>query len=346
MARILKVGQSDYRVCVQQSGNIILDTGNNVGLVTITGDLVVNGEMTTINTTNLAVEDNIITLNTGEDPDHFGITLTVSGFEIERGSALNAQFLFDESIEHYDFASASRIPGTFSCRLEDGSISNLQLSGMTIDPNVNFAFDMQDTTKTLRIVGSSDYSSLVVNDNDIPNKKFINDYVSAGLIVPGMADVDRIYFADNGIEKSRVQATNIEGVIFAIDGVNEATLTSNGFTVHHGPGLGGINIFNNVITNYSDTLTLRATTNFVEVDAVLKLDHQSVFDNTPAVGVSKIYSRGSLTALNQTPGNTGIFISNAVTSDSVNWNPDSSSYITGKDELVSKNRALLFSMIF
>ena len=353
MARILNVGHSDYRVRVQSGGNIILDTGINAGLVTITGDLLVSGNTTTINTTNMNIEDNIIRLNTGEDPDHAGITLSTSGIEIDRGSLSAARFLFDENVSHYDPYADDRVDGTFSVRLADETLSSIQMVGVTIDPNVTFTFDMQDTTKTLRIVGSDNYESYVLNDNDIPNKKYINDYIQAGIIIPGQADVDRIYFSTppggEDHETARVQATATL-IDFAINKVTEARIDLTGFTVVHGNGAsGGINLYGDTITNLSGTLKLTGSgvlTNYVEIESTLKLDNISSFDNTPVIGTTKLYSRSGLTALNQTPGKTGIFISNKVTESSVNWNPDSSAYITGKDELVAKNRALLFSMLF
>lgn len=95
-------------------------------------------------------------------------------------------------------------------------------------------------------------------------------------------------------------------------------------------------------------MILAGSSGFIEVNSILKLNDRSTFDYTPVTGTSKIYSRSSLTLteLNQTPGRTGIFVSNGVTAESKNWDPDTSTYITGKDELVAKNRALLFSMLF
>ena len=52
---------------------------------------------------------------------------------------------------------------------------------------------MQNGSGTVRITNSTNYESRVTNDNDIPTKKYLDDYVSAGLVVSGQADVDRIY---------------------------------------------------------------------------------------------------------------------------------------------------------
>ena len=63
--------------------------------VIIQGNLTVNGTTTSVNTDNLAIEDNVIVLNAGETGA--GVTLGFSGIEIERGTENNARFLFREA---------------------------------------------------------------------------------------------------------------------------------------------------------------------------------------------------------------------------------------------------------
>jgi hypothetical protein len=99
MSKIVKVSQSDYRLKVKDSGTITLDTGLDVGLVVITGDLLVKGNTTTIDTANLQVEDNIILLNKGEGGA--GVTEGTAGIQVDRGSVEDAQFLWDETIDKW-----------------------------------------------------------------------------------------------------------------------------------------------------------------------------------------------------------------------------------------------------
>ena len=60
--KLVQVRDGDYKLQVQNGGQIVLDTGNGFGQVYITGDLYVNGLTTTINSTTLTVDDNIICL--------------------------------------------------------------------------------------------------------------------------------------------------------------------------------------------------------------------------------------------------------------------------------------------
>jgi hypothetical protein len=64
------------------------------GSLTVTTDLIVNGTTTTVNTTDLVVTDNTIMLN--KDEAGAGVTAGSSGIEIERGSANNARWVWDE----------------------------------------------------------------------------------------------------------------------------------------------------------------------------------------------------------------------------------------------------------
>ena len=78
------------------TGGVTIGLPDNVtvgGTLTVTGDLTVNGTTTTINTDTLAVEDNIIVLNTNVT----GTPTTDSGVEVERGDYTNAKIYWNET---------------------------------------------------------------------------------------------------------------------------------------------------------------------------------------------------------------------------------------------------------
>lgn len=309
MSKIVKVSQSDYRLKVKDSGTITLDTGFDVGLVVITGDLLVKGNTTTIDTANLQIEDNIILLNKGEGAA--GVTEGTAGLEIDRGSLANAQFLWDETIDKFAF------------RLDTGVLSGIVVGNIATDPTTNLQFDMQTGGGTLRIINSTGYESRVTDANDVPNRKFVTDYVLAS---GGLALTDKIFFPllghVPGDEDTILQAfeTNIRFSVKSGGTLNQrAQITAQGLTVDD------INIFNDTIQNTgNEDLILTAATNHVRIDAILDLDDQTV-DPAATGGVSRIYSKSTGGA-----GKTGLFFTNNTTTD----------------ELVSKNRALLFSMLF
>lgn len=82
------------------NGNVLMSVGAT-GDVTIAGNLTVNGTTTTLNTAELLVEDNIITLNSG-------VTASPSlnaGIEVERGTSDNVQIRWNESTDKWQFTN-------------------------------------------------------------------------------------------------------------------------------------------------------------------------------------------------------------------------------------------------
>lgn len=334
MSKIVKVSQGDYRLQVQSGGFITLDTGAAVGTVVITGNLDVKGITTTIESTNTTITDNVIILNQGQQGSGISSALNYqAGIQISRGTSQSsypdAQLIFDESVQHYDAVTSTNQSGAFifrnyntSTQLATG-LTGIQVGSISTASANDLVFDMQNSIRKLRIVNSANYASRVIADNDIPNRKFITDYVSAGGSSPGQADVDRLYKSVANVEKARVQAYDAY-VQFSINTIVRAQVTSAGLDVDN------INLFNNTITNKSlNNLVLAATNSNIEVNGILNLDDQLSVP-TYNGGQTKLVSRSSQTTLAQTPGRTGIFFSNTI----------------GSDELVAKNRALLFSMLF
>jgi hypothetical protein len=320
MSRVLKVSQSNYRLQTASGGTITLDTGVDVGTVIVTGDLVVQGETTTVNTTNLAIEDNIIVLNKNQTGS--GITLASpisgrAGIEINRGNSPAGQILFDENVNHYDYPNTTNVAGTFVLKTNDGKKAGLQVATIVNDGSSNLVFDMQQTSGVLSVANSINYYLRVTNDNDIPNWKTITNYVAAS---NGVATVDRMYFppgASFGSEDSKVQAfqTNIQ---FFVGQQIRATISPVGVSVNN------INLFTDTITNTSsNSLVLTAINNNVKIDAVLNLSDQSI-DPPVLSGSTKLYSRPTVG-----PGNSGLFFKN----------------VNISDELVSRSRAVLLSIL-
>ena len=69
--------------------------------LTVTGDLIVNGNTTTLNTTDLAVEDNTIILNSNVT----GSPVANAGIEVERGTENNVSILWNETSDSWSFTN-------------------------------------------------------------------------------------------------------------------------------------------------------------------------------------------------------------------------------------------------
>ena len=96
--------------------------------VTVNGNLTVLGETTTLDVTNLAVEDNTIILNNGETGA--GVTNNTSGIEIDRGTEQNARWVWDDTTD------------SWAAQVFDGSAwQTASITGNFSGSAVDFGFD-------------------------------------------------------------------------------------------------------------------------------------------------------------------------------------------------------------
>ncbi len=93
-----------------------LTVGNDL---IVTGDLTVSGTTTYVNTTELNIGDNIITLNA----DLPGISAPTenSGIEINRGSSTNVSLIWDETVDKWTVGAETIVAGTFEGSIDGGT---------------------------------------------------------------------------------------------------------------------------------------------------------------------------------------------------------------------------------
>ena len=118
------------------------------GSVVVAGDLTVNGTTTSINTTELLVEDNLITLNstyTGSTPS------ANAGFEVERGTLTNATLQWNETGDYWEVDKANgtfyeiATTNTLGSYLLIADIDDVPVNGVTNAPiSSNWAYDHEN----------------------------------------------------------------------------------------------------------------------------------------------------------------------------------------------------------
>jgi hypothetical protein len=282
MSRIVKISNGDYKVVVGSAvtpANITLDTVGqsatpaSYGTVTIKGNLDVVGTTSYIESVDSYVKDVIFELNYNPGDTNSGISAVNnyrSGIQINRGVLSAAQFIFDESVTHYDPATGLSAPGSFIARTADGVLSSIQLAAVGTQPGFDINFDLNNSANVLNIarstatVGNIPYYARVTQDNHIPNKKYVTNYVQSGGFLPGVADVNQIYSGDTTIRvfDSSVSATRIATLTSAnISGANPGILTfttSTGDSVQPGMLLsgGGVTAGTYVVSGSGLTWTL------------------------------------------------------------------------------------------
>ena len=345
----------DYNIKVKDGGTIKLDTGTS-GDTIITGNLTVQGDVTSVSSTNLEIKDRIITLNDGENGP--GVTLLYSGIEIDRGTYVDstavprAAFVWNETNPGFatdeDPASASgywQIVTGSSETAYGFADSNLKIRRILTDSSTDSGdLTLIGTgTGVVKVAGTTNYRLQVTDNDDIPNK----DYVDFSILnnptfqirAPQGQDT-RVIIADKDITPNNASTggslayyqaatgypistdgASESGVGFLVDGTLTATFYRNRVVLQ------SLEIVDSEIRHDSSNENIFINTNGtgkLQTNYAIQLDNNAV---SPAIvsGSHVIYSKPEST------GKSGIYFVNTENT---------------RDELVSKNRALLFSMLF
>jgi len=369
MSRILKVSDSNYRIQVVGGGNITLDVGtvNSGGTVTITGNLDVKGVTTQIESVTTTINDNILQLNYG-DLAGTGISSVfnyVAGIEIERGSSTPARFLYNEQVGWNDTTNGSGAvssSGGFQITTASNAIQGIQVNKIASNGSANgtgshandLLFDLQGTNTALRVTnyntsGSNNYVNNAVLDDHIPTIGWVKLYISSDY-VPGSGQqgiglVYRLRYPLAGTPTASVTLSNNTVTTFVgTTNLSVATPTgiaTAGYVSANNIQVGANSTPNTIttigtgdarhVTSANDNLILTSNNNTVEVNAVINLDNQSNNITTAVSGSSVIYSKAA-----EGPGRSGIYFTNNTAYGANSYN---------NDELVSKNRAVLLSIL-
>jgi len=325
MGQYLQVN-GDYNIKTAEGGRITFDTGSGVGDVRITGNLLVEGETLTVSAENLQVNDNIITLNYGEPGA--GVTLIYSGIEVDRGSLSRAAVIYNETDDSWGFAYGSAISGY--------SFGDSKIKTRTIvtDPAVDDG-DLTligSGTGVLKVYGTLNYENQISDDDDIPNKKYVDDAIQnqpARQIISDANTPANPTGTPTRVIASDVQAgdTDFLGipvteseVAIIVDDIPNSVFYTNRAKIQD------LAFFNNNIVNEDTNSNIILTTNGtgkVETTYGIQINHIA---STPASAVNNTI----VYAASPSSGSTGLFFVN-----------------TSKNgEFISKNKALVFSMLF
>ncbi len=199
MGQCLRVN-GDYNIKTEEGARITLDTGPNVGSVRVTGDLVVEGSTVIIEATNLDIEDNIIVLNKGETGA--GVTLDYSGIEIDRGTLGEASLIWNENIAIPAGSSSSNTGGWQFVSGTGGvysfSDSRLKLKEILTEATTDSGdlLLIGQGTGVVKVIGTDNYENQVTHDDDVPNKKYVDDTIQNNPTFQVVSDNSRVTVSD------------------------------------------------------------------------------------------------------------------------------------------------------
>lgn len=323
MGQVVQVN-GDYNIKTKESARITLDTGAGVGEVRVTGNLVVDGDTLTVSAENLQVQDNIITLNYGETGA--GVSLIYSGIEVDRGTETNSAIIYNETDQSWNIVNGTVEAGYgyASSRLR---VKEILTNADTDDGNLTL---INDNAGVVNVGSSVNYEDRVLYDNDIPNRKFVLDAIQNQPARQIISDAE-------GPSPSRVIISDVDAgdldflgdpvleseVAIIIDSSPVAKFYSDRTTIET------FLIQNNELSiNDSNTNLILTTTGsgIVETPKGFALGTISAEPVGQKLGYVIMYSN------NPAAGSTGLYFLNNDRNEG--------------QELISKNKALVFSMLF
>ena len=319
MSKYVNVPTGNYSVIVQDNGTITLDTGFQQGTTTITGNLVVQGSTTTVTSQNLDIKDNILTLNSGETGA--GITLDDSGLEMDRGTFVNALFTFNENIQWTDPVTDTTKTGGFVFKDANNALVGIRTNN--INTGGGDLYLINNGTGTVSVTGTTNYENQVTDDDDVPNKKYVDDSITNAF---NTVNISTIGQGNVGTQTAIVIADfdvsgNPSVIDFNINGQANAKLYEDRFELPE------IRLWGSIIettASNQDMVIASPGTGVVQIDDTLHI-RQAIHIPTQPVDGNKLYMQP------ESYGQTGMFFVNSQGT---------------RDELISKNRSILYSMLF
>lgn len=244
------------------------------GDLTVTGNLIVNGTTTTINTATLNVADNIITLNS----DVTGTPTIDCGVEIERGTSPNVYLLWNETSDIWTLCN----DGSNFYRIIDVNYGDTRYMAKT---NADFANPVTITSTSdimMNLKQTGGGSSFILFQSDTPTPGV---YTSKAYIGVNTAETAIFIQGDNGVTGIELyHPTTITGNL---------TITNGNIVMNTGYTVDGVDL--SVFKTTYDSHIINATAH-----------HSNV--NDPSAD-----QKAALAGTNGTPSTTNRYVTNSDT---------------------------------
>jgi hypothetical protein len=331
------------------------ESGNSTGTVYVNGNLIVRGVQTTLNSTDSAIKDTTITLNAGEPTALIPkVTKGTSGLKISRGLAGRNQDQFAAFFEYNDAANwhgtgvLSAVQGVWEFRTGKTGrpqYSAIKVNAIRIDERsactigggagqntrLNI-FGSDNPTSVLSVAGTNNYELRVTDDDDIPNKKYVDlRYINAQTTAQRLV-VGNTYVTTTDV----LHDTSVGSQIIAVldgDPTERLNITTGTVVMRLTPTVSQFSkiqfVDTQIIPNSTNTnLTLSTYgTGQLIMDGPFLIQEGNI--PTPSVGQLGLYTS------DMAGGGTGVFFKKKDTLGN-----------TTQDEFVSRKKAMIYSIIF
>jgi hypothetical protein len=339
----------DLRLATAVGGTITLDTGPTTGTVVLTGNLTVLGVQTYITSTNLLIQDNIIVLNKGETGTSVTLGETAgsygqSGIVIDRGNnastATRASIIFEERTWSSTATTTTQYQGVWAIKNANKSaaieVGAIRLGGgVAGGPNNDGRLNLLGVgqNQMLSVKGQSlnvgqEYYRRVIDNDDIPNKQYIDYRLSTGTVTTATNALG-LRVGNTWIALEDDSVTGYDSRIrMAVDDAVQLTMY-NGYSI-----LGSLLFSGNTIRPSASNVNLvlqTLGTGTVVVNNGISIGVSSG-DPGPETGKVKIWTTSTVGA-----GSTGIRYSGF---------EDITGSVPTSGELISARKALVLAIIF
>jgi len=340
---VLRV-QGSYNVQAQ-NGSITLDSPSTV----LTGNLTVLGTQTNVDSVNVIVTGTVLVLNQGEPGpvSGSGITRTTpnfpqqtSGLMVARGHSDSTQYgaflLYDDSVTitnasravttsttgMWRFAGQNYYPGN-----EFGSAIEVQAIRTPNQIALNL-LGAENPHAILTVKGTINYASNVLDNDDIPNKQYVDNQLAVGTTL-----TQKILVGNSFIEILDNSVSTVSQYFSTTNQIIGALGTSTNIVLKIEDGSAQFQNLTFVNSTIRVTSTGTETNTNIELTpagmGVVQMDSGFSILQTPMIPTSTNYTN-FYSSSTVGGGGTGVYF--------VNTN--------GADELVSRKKAIVYGIIF
>jgi len=307
------------------NGSIRLDSTSTV----VTGNLTVLGATTTIESTQATVKDNILILNSGETNPY--VSLGTAGILIGRGNSDSpvsaASLIYDDTVTNSFSGQNLQGVWNFGSNLNTlGYVVNLAAITMPSAFNTLTFFSSVNPNAVLSVKGTVDYENNVIDPDHIPNKAYV-DSLLASTVFAQKLQVGNTYIelTDNSVPLSNDYYGPTNKITMAVGATaNDVVLVIDSGSAQ----FEGLELINNRI-QVRNTVTNVNLSLEPGIGGVVVMSTGFRVNQTPAVastaGYTAIYSTSTVGG-----GGTGLHYVSP----------------TDTDELVSRRRSIVYSIIF
>lgn len=319
MTQVVQVN-GDYKIKTPLNKVITLDSGS----VLVTGDFTVMGNNTSMEVSNLQIEDRIITVNKGEQGA--GVTGIYAGIDVDRGSSNKVSILYNETEDAWEFSE--EIPSIgYSLATSKIKINQI-VSDVTVNGgNLHLIGDHVGVLTVPNLPFPNSYKDQIIargNDNDIPNKGYV-DFVVTNTPPPRDVGSGNTIIAarDKDVFNDLV---SVSSITLAVDNIINARFFIDRTELHNirfqGSIIEGLESNANLVISPNNSGRLEVNTGIQLGNITSQIENNLILN--PVANSSILYTRPS------SIGDSGVYFLNS----------------SKNGELISKNKALVFSMLF